>query len=60
MAKPITYQVFDLCGRSVLRGTSNRHKTEVNIEKLVPGVYLVRMFNGRDVMILTEKIMIQR
>jgi hypothetical protein len=60
VSKPISYQIFDMSGRTVLSGTSSRDKTEVNIERLLPGVYTVRMFNGRDVMIQTEKIIVQR
>lgn len=60
VAKPIFYQIFDMSGRPVLSGTSTRDKTALNVEKLLPGVYTVRMFNGRDVMIQTEKMIIQR
>jgi PQQ-dependent dehydrogenase (s-GDH family) len=60
VSKPISYQIFDMSGRPVLSGSSSRDKTEVNIQRLLPGVYTVRMFNGRDVMIQTEKIIVQR
>jgi len=59
VSKPIFYQLYDITGRLMLNGTSNKDNFEVNVERLNAGVYTVKLYNGQDVNILTEKIVIQ-
>jgi hypothetical protein len=59
VSKPIFYQVYDITGRLTLNGTSNKDNFEVNVERLNAGVYTVKLYNGQDINILTEKIVIQ-
>ena len=59
VSKPIFYQVYDITGRLMLNGTSNKDNFEVNVEKLSAGMYTVKLYNGQDVNLLTEKIIIQ-
>jgi len=59
VSKPIFYQLYDITGRLMLTGTSNRDKFEVNVEKLSPGIYTIKLYNGRDVILTVEKIVKQ-
>jgi PQQ-dependent dehydrogenase (s-GDH family) len=59
VSKPIFYQVYDITGRLMLTGTSNKDNFEVNVEKLSAGIYTVKLYNGQDINLLTEKIVVQ-
>ncbi|MBC7867994.1 MAG: PQQ-dependent sugar dehydrogenase [Gloeobacteraceae cyanobacterium ES-bin-316] len=59
VAKPLFYQLFDITGRGILSGSSTRDRIEVNVEKLPKGIYTLRLFNGRDVLLSTQKIIVQ-
>ena len=59
VSKPIFYQLYDITGRLMLNGTSNKDNFEVNVEKLSAGMYTVKLYNGQDVNLLTEKVIIQ-
>jgi aldose sugar dehydrogenase len=59
ISKPILYQVFDVEGRIMLSGNSMRDMTAIDMTALRPGVYIVKLFNGADVNIATEKIIRQ-
>lgn len=59
VSKPIFYQVYDITGRLMLTGTSNKDNFEVNVEKLTAGIYTVKLYNGKDINLLTEKIVVQ-
>ena len=56
--KPILYQLFDMMGRLILSGKSAKDNFEINVEKLTAGIYNVRMFNAKNVHLITEKIII--
>lgn len=59
VSKPLFYQMYDITGRLVLNGTSFRDNFEINVEKLGPGMYTVKLYNGQDISLLTEKVLIQ-
>lgn len=59
MSKPVYYRVHDIMGRLVLNGTSNKDNFEIGVEQLGAGVYTVQLYNGRDILILTEKVIIR-
>ena len=59
IAKPIFYQLFDIAGRPVITGISTRDRIEINVERLSRGIYTIRLFNGRDILLTTEKIIVQ-
>ena len=59
VSKPIFYQLYDITGRLMLNGTSNKDNFEVNVERLSAGMYTVKLYNGQDVNLLTEKVIIQ-
>jgi hypothetical protein len=59
VAKPIFYQIYDVTGRLMLKGSSTKDNIEVNVEKLPSGVYTVKLYNAHDINILTQKIVVQ-
>lgn len=59
VAKPIVYKIYDVTGRLVITGTSTKDNIEVNVEKLLSGVYTVKLYNGHEINILTQKIVVQ-
>ena len=59
VSKPILFQVYDITGRLMLTGTSNKDNFDVNVERLSAGMYTVKLYNGQDVNLLAEKVIIQ-
>lgn len=43
----------------MLNGISKKDNFEINVEKLNEGYYTVKLYNGHDINLLTEKIVIQ-
>lgn len=52
------YQLFNLLGQLVVRGELNSDKT-LDSEKLISGVYIIRIFNKSSPVLMTNKIIIQ-
>ncbi len=40
---PYEYEIFDLTGTLIMKGSSNKSKAEVSIEQLTSGLYLIRI-----------------
>jgi len=59
VSKPIFYQLYDMTGRLVMNGTSNKDNFEINVERLNAGMYTIKLYNGQDINLLTEKVIIQ-
>ncbi len=59
VAKPISYFLYDITGRLVLKGRSSSDRIEMNIEKLTAGIYTLKLLNGRDVLMTAEKVIIR-
>lgn len=59
VAKPISYKLYDLTGRILLSGTSRRNEASVKVDHLPAGMYIVKLYNGYDILIATEKIIVQ-
>lgn len=57
-AKPLHYQLYDAAGRMLLQGRSTKDKFEVDVKALMRGVYVIKIFNGYQVNIATEKIVV--
>jgi hypothetical protein len=57
--KPITYQLHDIAGRPVIKGQSRKDKFDLKVENLPGGIYLLSLYNGRDVHLVTAKIILQ-
>lgn len=59
VAKPIYYKIYDLTGRMVLAGTGRKNDTPVNVERLPGGIYIVKLYNGYDILMATQKVVKQ-
>ncbi|RZA01335.1 MAG: T9SS type A sorting domain-containing protein [Sphingobacteriaceae bacterium] len=59
VAKPILYKIYDLTGRILLSGNSRRNEVAVNVERLPKGMYIIKLYNGYDILIATEKVVVQ-
>lgn len=59
VAKPVFCKIYDLTGRMLLSGTSRRNEVTVNVERLPKGMYIVRLYNGYDILLATQKIIVQ-
>lgn len=59
VAKPIFYKIYDLTGRMVLTGSSRRNEAMVNVERLPKGIYVVKLYNSYDILLSTQKVIVQ-
>ncbi|MEJ7627500.1 MAG: PQQ-dependent sugar dehydrogenase [Ferruginibacter sp.] len=56
--KPIYYQIFDVAGRMVLSGNSNKDKFDIPVSQLSKGIYSLKLYNGRDIKLAVQKVVI--
>jgi aldose sugar dehydrogenase len=59
VSKPITWQLFDITGNMVGTGRSISNNFNIDMRHLASGVYMLKMYNGADVVVVTEKIVKQ-
>ena len=59
IAKPIHYQLFDVAGKLLRQGFSIEDKFQVSLEGLSAGLYIIQLFNGDDISISTNKIIVK-
>jgi aldose sugar dehydrogenase len=59
VTKPVVYTICDITGRQVMTGKKFTDKFEINVEKLRAGTYIIKMYNGREVHLATEKFVVQ-
>ncbi len=59
VSKPIRYSLFDAAGKIVSAGTSNTDKFNIDIRNFQSGLYTLKMFNGRDVLMCTGKVVVK-
>jgi hypothetical protein len=52
------YQIFNFSGQLYAQGELNSDKT-LESEKLIPGIYIIRVFNKSNTELMSRKIMIQ-
>lgn len=58
VAKPVRYQLYDAAGKLFLTGSSTKDKFEINVASLQRGVYILKIFNGHDINIANEKVIV--
>lgn len=58
-AKPITYTIYDITGRLIVSGKAFTDKFEVNVGNFTAGTYVMKMYNGREVKLMTEKFVVR-
>lgn len=49
--KTARYLIHDNLGRQVLANTIRANKNAINVSSLAPGIYTLRLFNGKDIVI---------
>ncbi|MBX2939664.1 MAG: PQQ-dependent sugar dehydrogenase [Ferruginibacter sp.] len=59
VSKPVYYEVYDMLGRPVLKGKRDDTRFTLNITTLKKGVYSFKLYNGWDILIATEKLIVQ-
>ena len=57
--RPVHYNVFDLTGRIILKGQSTEKQFIINISSLQPGMYMIKLINGKGLDLTTEKIIVR-
>lgn len=55
LQKPLLVQVCDIYGRVLKEETSYKNDFTVNITSLLPGSYVLKLFNGHDIEVQVEK-----
>ena len=56
ISKPITYMIYDITGKFVTKGLKTTNDFSVDMRIFEKGVYILKLYNGADVNIITEKI----
>ena len=57
--KPFFVQLYDISGRIVLQHTTDQDNFTLDVGNFRAGIYILRLYNGYDVNINTQKIIIQ-
>jgi PQQ-dependent dehydrogenase (s-GDH family) len=57
--KPLRYSLYDISGNSILSGISAIDNFSVNIETLVPGVFIFKLYNAYNIELSTQKIIVR-
>jgi len=58
VSKPIFFKLLDSGGRIILTGKQNRDEFKIDVSKFHPGLYIIQLFNGRDVLEISKKIIV--
>ena len=59
MRKPYLVQLYDISGRMVLQEIRDQDNFSLDISRLRAGIYVLRIYNGYQANITTQKIIIQ-
>jgi hypothetical protein len=59
MRKPYLIQLYDMAGRLVLQETRDQDHFIINVGRFKPGIYVLKVYNGYQVNITTQKIIKQ-
>ncbi|MEP6674482.1 MAG: PQQ-dependent sugar dehydrogenase [Ferruginibacter sp.] len=59
ISKPITYILYDITGKFVTKGTRTTDDFSVDMRIFEKGVYILKLYNGADINIMTQKIIKQ-
>jgi PQQ-dependent dehydrogenase (s-GDH family) len=55
VSKPLHYTIYDVTGKFLMNGINNNDNFSINIQKLTPGIYVLKLYNGYEINIFTEK-----
>ncbi len=56
LRKPLRVEIYDINGRKLKDETSYRNDFSVDVASLLPGPYLLKLYNGYDIEVQVEKI----
>lgn len=59
ITKPMYYYLYDVMGNLVKQGKSNTDRFTIDVHDLPGGVYFLKIFNGYNIEVVTDKIIIQ-
>jgi pectinesterase len=48
LGKNARYLIYDNLGRQVLASSINGNKSSIGVSHLAPGIYTMRLFNGKE------------
>lgn len=57
--KPIRYQLYNAAGVMVTEGTTNKDQVSIDVKTQPKGIYILKIYNGYNVEVRMEKILIQ-
>ena len=57
MHKPLRVELYDELGRKIVDETTSKDNFGIDIGQFMNGVYILKLYNGNDVLITTEKIL---
>jgi hypothetical protein len=58
VSKPLHYKIYDVTGKMILTGNSNNDDFSIDIKRITPGMYILKLYNAYQVNLATEKIVI--
>lgn len=58
VSKPITYKLYDMTGRIMMQGRQDNNVFNLNTSTLQSGTYIIRIYNGWDILVNTGKVVI--
>jgi PQQ-dependent dehydrogenase (s-GDH family) len=59
LRKPCRYVLTDMAGRIALTGSSSKDNFQIPVRNLIPGIYILKIFNQYGADVKTEKILVQ-
>jgi aldose sugar dehydrogenase len=59
LPKPLRYQLIDLTGKVLVEEVSTRDNYRMSLEKIIPGLYIFKIYDGNGTAIKTEKLLIK-
>ena len=57
--KPLYYEMHDMAGKLILKGSSRTEKIELPVGKYARGIYFIKLYNGRNILMKQTKIVLQ-
>jgi len=57
--KPLRASLYNMSGKEVCRKNTDQDSFSIDISNLLPGVYVFKLYNGYEINISTEKIIVR-
>jgi PQQ-dependent dehydrogenase (s-GDH family) len=58
VSKPLYYSIYDVTGKLIINGNSKTDYFSINVETLLSGVYIFKLYNNYGITVATKKILI--